>query len=746
MDAAGGQQCAEEDLDLAGWWDVVGCPLDQTGKLDQTMSITYPPTRDQFVGLNDALTRHQIVGLNDPPIRDQIVSPSDPLTSDQILGHQTLQMPCILHKATHSWLSNEDILAIIRRPEDFGIFPTTSHQIVPQSGQIFFIDKRTWKHFRNDGIIWRTKTGANGTRNLVEAHERLKVRGQYQLVCYYSHAQDASISRRIYSLLCDRDRILVHYLTARATSIQRDATSPVEKLPTFVVDELNDARLRIKELEQQLLQSQTAPTTSQISSHSREAFALDTAPLECDNVSRSATSSLETTKSLLGTTKSPIDIVDMTPLDDANIGCSRSPLEIVDMAPLEGAPGGRILIVIDDSNDIDKVSYAVTLGGHHIPATIVRPGVIRVEIPHLTEWQGICANKIATLIVYCLDSNRAAIASSAAVNFNLLHINVPTQAPSSPKIEDALTASVLAPSFHEVIDESNSIFSDGEHRGSASHDASFGGHSIEVDSLVDETAVSLSIEQELALERQFQALLVSLSEPEVDAGSNVPRDVDTSVRRVEGNSMNVHEEALHNLESKLRVAIRRRSQRREKKRLQFAPDGLARKEDVVSRIQQRFRARRCKQSRDAAIVIVRNFRMKRSRSKLSKQSHPVVESTRSSGVADQIIRNAQASFRSRQRRRSAVLVIERVYADWKHHAEQAKRALNDGDLHSYHTKQRDQAALSVQSFLQRKLLGRFAEKSANSACSDRSSVGEFTQSQLDVILRAQRAFRLAQKR
>jgi hypothetical protein len=189
-------------------------------------------------------------------------------------------------------------------------------------------------------------------------------------------------------------------------------------------------------------------------------------------------------------------------------------------------------------------------------------------------------------------------------------------------------------------------------------------------------------------------------------------------------------------------------------------DSSVAEEALVSRVQRRYRARRMLEARrSAALAIARFYRKKRrpppSPRIISAEPHKVpwlLElDSQANAAVHSVLRSAQLNFRARQLRRSAVRVIERAYTDWKHHAEQARLALDldgdgdgpDEDLHSYHAERRDQAARCMQGYLQRRLSGRtrIPEDAAVPSASVSGDADPFTPAQHSLILRAQRAFR-----
>ena len=169
-----------------------------------------------------------------------------PSSSDDMLdGFSTEQWASAVHEATQlpqfrdsaqvaevaasRWLKNDEVHDLLTNGVSrYGFALQTSLPRTPGSGSLLFYSKQTCKNFRTDGHQWRTKK--NG-KSLQETHEKLKVHGKYQLVAYYSTNAEGTLQRRVYSLIEDKERVLVHYRTPSSQTVPQCDAAPLALLP-----------------------------------------------------------------------------------------------------------------------------------------------------------------------------------------------------------------------------------------------------------------------------------------------------------------------------------------------------------------------------------------------------------------------------------------------------------------------------------------------------------------------------------
>ena len=131
--------------------------------------------------------------------------------------------------AAKRWLTNEEVWDVLTN----GLFRygVELQKVLPKQpapGTLLLYSKQTCKNFRSDGHTWRTKK--NG-KSLQETHEKLKVHGKYQLVAYYSTNAEGTLQRRVYSLIEDKERVLVHYRTPSSQTVPQCDAAPLALLP-----------------------------------------------------------------------------------------------------------------------------------------------------------------------------------------------------------------------------------------------------------------------------------------------------------------------------------------------------------------------------------------------------------------------------------------------------------------------------------------------------------------------------------
>mmetsp|Transcript_40434 Transcript_40434/g.106642 ORF Transcript_40434/g.106642 Transcript_40434/m.106642 type:complete len:388 (+) Transcript_40434:372-1535(+) len=292
-------------------------------------------------------------------------------------------------------------------------------------------------------------------------------------------------------------------------------------------------------------------------------------------------------------------------------------------------------------------------------------------------------------------------------------------------------------------------------------------------------ALSLTTQPEAGVEQHFRDLLTSLDEPTAPPAGHARGRITPTRRfdRMEAPQQKDVEQRLRRLQK----LVRQRLHTAGGAHVRGPPQGLShdhgRDAELISRVQRNFRANRAQMphsatSRRRAALAIERFYLKRRREPyrspnaraaasalLLDEDVPLMDvldeapsaellSTASlSSAAAQgappeqlsLIRATQAKFRARQHRKKAVRVIEAAYGEWKFHAEQARLAAQgerDPSLHNYHAERRERAARCIQGYLQRQ------QRKDDVAPADGSEADSvYTDEQLELIRRAQRAFR-----
>ena len=97
------------------------------------------------------------------------------------------------------WLLPEEVLDVLLRHEELGLFISGSPPVLPPTGAIFLFDRTSCKRFRRDGHNWLTRKSGPRIR---EDHVKLRVGGLPRVAAAHAHSSDvAAFHRRTYHLM-----------------------------------------------------------------------------------------------------------------------------------------------------------------------------------------------------------------------------------------------------------------------------------------------------------------------------------------------------------------------------------------------------------------------------------------------------------------------------------------------------------------------------------------------------------------
>uniref|UniRef100_H2Y005 CG-1 domain-containing protein n=1 Tax=Ciona intestinalis TaxID=7719 RepID=H2Y005_CIOIN len=114
-----------------------------------------------------------------------------------------------LPKHKYTWMSNEEIAAILINFKQHPDWLTTSRVFRPESGCLLMFNRKKVK-YRQDLYIWKTKRKSKWCR---EDHVKLKVAGIPCITALYVHSDVLpTFHRRCYWFIQNPDIVLVHYL------------------------------------------------------------------------------------------------------------------------------------------------------------------------------------------------------------------------------------------------------------------------------------------------------------------------------------------------------------------------------------------------------------------------------------------------------------------------------------------------------------------------------------------------------
>ena len=125
-------------------------------------------------------------------VQQSVGSLLEPDGARDLSEHPLDSVEALRQEAQLRWLSNREVLWLLNGGDGVlgpgrAVEPEPATFMTPASGSLLFYLKTATKNFRNDGHVWRTR---RAKKQLDETHMKLKVDGEFRLMCYYSQTVD----------------------------------------------------------------------------------------------------------------------------------------------------------------------------------------------------------------------------------------------------------------------------------------------------------------------------------------------------------------------------------------------------------------------------------------------------------------------------------------------------------------------------------------------------------------------------